>query len=102
MPEIDVDRLENFLTDGAALVDVRGRRIRGSPRRGRSPDPARVGARRRRPVPVGRARVRHLRPGGRSARAVEFLRTQSIDAINVRGGMTAWLEAGKPHQTGRS
>jgi len=38
--------------------------------------------------------------GGRSARAVEFLRGQGIDAVNVAGGTLAWLETGRVHVTG--
>lgn len=34
--------------------------------------------------------------GGRSARATQMLRSQGYDAVNVRGGMTAWHEAGRP------
>ncbi len=36
------------------------------------------------------------RSGGRSSQAVEFLREQGYDAVNVEGGMKAWAEAGKP------
>ena len=36
------------------------------------------------------------RSGGRSSQAVEFLREQGFDAVNVDGGMQAWAEAGKP------
>ncbi|MGB3594114.1 MAG: rhodanese-like domain-containing protein [Ornithinimicrobium sp.] len=36
------------------------------------------------------------RSGGRSSQAVEFLREQGYDAVNVDGGMQAWAEAGKP------
>ncbi len=38
--------------------------------------------------------------GGRSHRAASFLRSQGIDAINVLGGTTAWLQAGLPYQSG--
>lgn len=38
--------------------------------------------------------------GGRSARAVEFLRANGRDAVNVAGGTMAWIEAGKPVDTG--
>lgn len=38
--------------------------------------------------------------GGRSAQAVHYLRAQGIDAVNVAGGTDAWIEAGKPVQTG--
>jgi rhodanese-related sulfurtransferase len=38
--------------------------------------------------------------GGRSARASEFLRAQGIDAINIAGGTSSWIEAGQPVVTG--
>ena len=34
--------------------------------------------------------------GGRSLRAAEFYRAQGIDAVNVAGGTTAWIDAGQP------
>lgn len=40
------------------------------------------------------------RSGGRSASAVEFLRSAGIDAVNVEGGTMAWIEAGHPVATG--
>ena len=36
------------------------------------------------------------RTGGRSARATAWLESQGYSAVNVNGGMGAWLEAGKP------
>ena len=36
------------------------------------------------------------RSGGRSAKVVEFLRVQGVDAVNVTGGTQAWAAAGKP------
>ncbi|MGB7448703.1 MAG: rhodanese-like domain-containing protein [Ornithinimicrobium sp.] len=33
--------------------------------------------------------------GGRSSQAVEFLRKEGFDAVNVEGGMKAWADAGK-------
>ncbi|WP_436795954.1 rhodanese-like domain-containing protein [Actinospongicola halichondriae] len=38
--------------------------------------------------------------GGRSAKAVEFLRAKGVDAVNVAGGTMAWIEAGKPVESG--
>lgn len=35
------------------------------------------------------------RSGVRSAKAVEYLAAQGVQAINVAGGMQAWEEAGK-------
>ncbi|MDO5697920.1 MAG: rhodanese-like domain-containing protein [Dermatophilus congolensis] len=40
------------------------------------------------------------RSGGRSSRAVAFLRENGIDAINVTGGMLGWQAAGRPMTTG--
>lgn len=34
--------------------------------------------------------------GGRSSRAVDFLLTQNVNAINVSGGTSAWQYAGLP------
>lgn len=34
----------------------------------------------------------HCKMGGRSAKAVEFLREQGYDAVNVAGGINAWSE----------
>ncbi|KAD4059659.1 rhodanese-like domain-containing protein [Arthrobacter yangruifuii] len=36
------------------------------------------------------------RTGGRSARATQWLESNGYSAVNVNGGMGAWLEAGKP------
>lgn len=40
------------------------------------------------------------RSGNRSARATEALRDLGIDARNVAGGMSAWVVAGLPVETG--
>ncbi len=40
------------------------------------------------------------RSGGRSAQACEFLTAQGIDAVNVAGGMLAWVAAGFDVATG--
>ena len=38
--------------------------------------------------------------GSRSARAVQYLRGQGIDAVNIGGGTAGWIEAGNPIATG--
>jgi rhodanese-related sulfurtransferase len=38
--------------------------------------------------------------GGRSAKAVEHLRQQGIDAVNVAGGTLGWIDAGLPTDHG--
>ncbi|CAN5457693.1 rhodanese-like domain-containing protein [soil metagenome] len=39
--------------------------------------------------------------GGRSACAVQALTARGIDAVNVEGGTSAWLQAGLPTEAGR-
>lgn len=53
--------------------------------------PSRVGD-----LPQGSPLFVVCRSGGRSARAVDYLRQQGVDAVNVAGGMQAWYAAGKP------
>jgi rhodanese-related sulfurtransferase len=36
------------------------------------------------------------RTGGRSARVTQWLNQNGFDAVNVAGGMDAWVEAGRP------
>ncbi len=42
------------------------------------------------------------RSGARSGKAVQFLRSNGIDAVNVAGGTQAWVDAGLPTETGPS
>ena len=101
VPAIDVTDLAAELAQGAPLVDVR------------QPDEFEqahiAGARL---VPLGEVpdRTAELptdetvyvvcRSGNRSGRAVEFLRHQGVDAVNVTGGMIAWADAGNAVETG--
>lgn len=97
VPEIDVDELERHLAGGAKLVDVRehdeyeSAHIEGAVLIPLATVPDNTDAfGGDEPVYVICAK------GGRSARAVEYLRTQGIDAVNVAGGMGAWIESAKP------
>lgn len=47
-------------------------------------------------LPRERVIVCVCRAGGRSARAAEFLLEEGFNVANLRGGMTAWHEAGAP------
>lgn len=52
-------------------------------------------------IPLDRDVYVHCRLGSRSAKAVEFLRESGrSNAVNVRGGIDAWAEAGLPTDSG--
>ena len=101
VPEIDVHELERHLAGGAPVYDVR------------EPDeyttvhiPGAV------LVPLNTVPDELPRfegadtvyvvcaKGGRSAKAVEFMRARGIDAVNVAGGTGSWVDAGKPTVAG--
>lgn len=101
VPEIDIAELARRRAEGAAIIDVR------------EPDEyteAHVPGATLVPlatVPDNLALVPTEGPvyiicakGGRSYKAAEFYRGQGIDAVNVAGGTTAWLDAGQPVSTG--
>lgn len=39
----------------------------------------------------------HCKSGGRSAEAVDLLRARGVDAVNVEGGILAWVRDVEPH-----
>ena len=101
VPEIDVAELARLREAGAPLIDVR------------EPDeweefrapgahllPLGQVAERIDEVPTDGTVYVICKSGGRSAKAVEVLRTQGIDAVNVAGGTLAWREAGHPVDAG--
>ena len=101
IPEADVQELETALLQGAVLVDVREvEEFEG----------ARVPGARLIPLAEVAKRCSELRngprvyvicaKGGRSRVAAELLREDGTDAVNVVGGTTAWLEAGKTVDSG--
>lgn len=101
VPAIDVTDLAAELAQGAPLVDVRqpdefqqshiaGARLIPL---GEVPD-------RTAELPTDQTVYVVCRSGNRSGRAVEFLRHQGIDAVNVTGGMIAWTDAGNAVETG--
>lgn len=101
VPEINIDTLEQYLSDGVPLIDVR------------QPDEyaeAHVAGARLVPLDELPERIDEIPAdtpvyvicavGGRSGRAAEWLLGQGLDATNVAGGTMAWIEAGKPTVTG--
>lgn len=47
-------------------------------------------------VPDDRRLIVVCRSGHRSARATAYLRQEGLDAVNLDGGMRAWVAAGRP------
>jgi len=101
LPEIDVDELERHLAEGAPVFDVReddeweAVHIDGATLvpLGTVTDSVST-------FPTDRPVYLICAKGGRSARATEFLRAQGVDAVNVAGGMGAWVDGGKPSVSG--
>jgi rhodanese-related sulfurtransferase len=101
VPEIDVAELARRLADGAPLVDVRKPeewqefRVPGA-----QLIPLQDLVERVDDVPEDGTVYVICRTGARSAKAVEFLQRQGIDAVNVAGGSLAWQQAGHPVESG--
>ena len=102
VPEIDVDELAGLLGHSSIdLVDVReedefvearvpgGRNVPLSSL-GQGPPPLMAGG----PTYV------ICKSGGRSMKASEFFRQMGIEAVNVAGGTMAWMESGRPVESG--
>lgn len=101
VPEIDVDTLEERLADGVLVVDVREDdeylevHVPGVRHIPLTTVPDHLDA-----FPTDAPVYVVCAVGGRSGRAVQWLRAQGIDATNVAGGTQAWVEAGKPVAAG--
>lgn len=101
LPEIDIETLSSKLADGASVFDVR---------QSDEYEEAHVPGVRLVPLDQVPDRVDEFptddtvyvicKSGGRSAKAVEFLRERGVDAVNVAGGTMGWIEAQKPVDTG--
>ncbi len=95
IPAVDVDELRSRLANGAALVDVRepdeweAAHIGGSVHIPLADLPLNLDE-----VPTGSPVYVICARGGRSAAAVEWLRSNNVEAVNVAGGIHAWLEQG--------
>ena len=101
VPEIEVSSLLAALANGETLIDVRETeefeqaRISGARLISLSEIPERIGE-----IPHQKRVHVICAKGGRSQVAVEFLRSNGIDAVNVSGGMAAWVEAGITGESG--
>ena len=99
--EIDVDRLAELLAEGAAVIDVRepaeyaAAHVAGT----RLIPMGEVGARAR---SLDRARPVYVicRSGNRSGVMCRMLAGTGFDAVNVRGGVQAWIASGRPVERG--
>jgi rhodanese-related sulfurtransferase len=101
VPEIDVVELARLRTDGVSLIDVRevdeytAAHVPGATLVPLATVPDNLDR-----VPAGEPVYVICARGSRSYRAAEFYRGQGIDAVNVAGGTTAWIDAGQPVSTG--
>jgi rhodanese-related sulfurtransferase len=101
VPEIDVAELVKLRAEGATLIDVREpdeyeeAHVPGAVLVPLATVPDRLDE-----VPSEGPVYVICAKGGRSLRAAEFYRSQGLDAVNVAGGTTAWVEAGEPVDTG--
>lgn len=102
IPEITVEQLAAKMAAGAVtLFDVRNpdefemARVPGAKLVPLGEVPDRVGE-----FPMDTEVLVICQAGARSARAVEFLRAHGVNAVNIAGGTGAWINAGKPVETG--
>ncbi|MCE9622049.1 MAG: rhodanese-like domain-containing protein [Actinomycetia bacterium] len=97
--EVEVAQLQVALANGAKLIDVREPHeyeeghVAGSVLIPLKTVPDRVDEFR-----GAAATYLICRSGARSLRACEYLAQQGIEAINVAGGMLAWIDSGQPVQ----
>ena len=101
IPEIDIETFAARLADGAPVFDVRQpdeyeeAHVPGVQLVPLDQVPDRVSD-----FPTDDTVYVICRSGGRSAKAVEFLRTRGVQAVNVAGGTQGWIDARKPVETG--
>ena len=100
IPQVSVAELATALQGGAALIDVREPHEYAEAHVSEAvlvqlaTVPAAMDS-----LPAGRPLYVICRSGGRSASAVEFLRANGVDAINVAGGTLDWVQGGWPTDT---
>lgn len=96
IPDIDIDTLDSLLDTGVVLVDVREEdeyadgHVEGAVFMPLATVPDRVDE-----IPTDGTVYVICALGGRSGKAVEFLRNNGVDAVNVAGGTNGWIESGR-------
>jgi rhodanese-related sulfurtransferase len=101
VPEIDIAELARLRTEGVPLIDVReldeytAAHVPGATLVPLATVPDTLDQ-----VPIEGTVYVICAKGGRSFTAAEFYRAQGIDAVNVAGGTTAWVDAGQPVSMG--
>jgi rhodanese-related sulfurtransferase len=101
VPEIDVAELAEKREAGAPLIDVREPdEYAAAHVPGATLIPLGTVTERVAEVPSAGTVYVICARGNRSQRAAEFYRSQGIDAVNVAGGTMAWVDAGRPFDTG--
>ena len=101
VPAIDITTLRQKLEAGEPLFDVRQpdeydeAHAPGAVLVPLDEVPDRMGE-----FPTDRTVYVICKSGGRSAKAVEHLRANGVDAVNVAGGTMAWIEAGNAVEQG--
>jgi rhodanese-related sulfurtransferase len=97
VPSVTVGQLPPTLPDDLTVVDVREPvewqhgHLDGSLHLPMSELPARLAE-----LPADRRLLVVCKVGGRSARVVQYLVAQGVDAINLEGGLVEWEAAGRP------
>jgi rhodanese-related sulfurtransferase len=101
VPEIDIAEAARRHEAGTPVIDVREPEeyaeghVPGAPLIPLGSLPGRVGE-----VPTDGQVLVICKMGGRSAQAVDHLRSHGIDAVNIAGGTMGWIDAGHQVVTG--
>ena len=103
IPHVDVAELAEVMASGHTVVDVRqpeeyvNGHVPGAVLLPLQDLPDRVDD-----LPADRPLHLICRSGARSLAAAEYLADQGLEAVNVAGGMLAWIDSGRPVVTGSS
>lgn len=101
VPEIDIHEFATRREAGQAVIDVRNPDEYEAARiPGVTLIPLGELVERVAEVPTDGPVLVVCRSGHRSMQASQWLREQGVDATNVAGGTLAWIEAGRPVDTG--